>query len=232
MTRQRKQAPEAIPARGATGSEREIVPESAVGNAALQDRLAGGDVADLGRVREVASPLVERAVLALQLVPRGSEQVQRFVDILARSHLPDERKELLSDRLRTDEAIALGVHEAIERWFSADTPEFRGALVEALDRVGSALQHGSGDTAAGKWRDDVRDVPLSGGVLTGAMAGRAEALIADLAIGLIEGPVAEGAKGGVGAAVRGFCSDVLLALVWDEEEEEEEWEAAPAVEEW
>lgn len=200
--------------------ERGHAVDAGLGNAALQAQLAGGEVG-LEVVRDVAFPMVERAILALQLEPRG-EATDRFVEIIERSHLSDERRALLTDRLQTDEAAAMGVRDAVERWFGADGPEVRDAVIDALDAVWQGLEQGIGDQATGQWRFGGAEVGLSEGAISGPVAARAESLVADLAATLGAAALAAHVGGRAGESVRGFCRDVLLALVWDEEEEEEE----------
>lgn len=192
-----------------------------LGNQALQAQLAseGRGPVPFDVVRDAAFPLVERAVLSLQLEPRGAAEVSRFVEILERSHLPEERRALLVDRIQTDQAVAEGIGAAVQRWFAADTAEVRAALEGTLDAVFDAL-HGHGDAAS--WTlPDGAVVSLAADALEGGVSGRAEALVRELAdhTAIAELGAAEGAS--VGEAVRGFCADVQLALQWDEEEEEE-----------
>src|SRR5687768_10626436 len=100
MSKQRR-PPETAPGADRGGRDAERRPETALpeqeglGNAAVQERISGrgadGGASDLDVVRDVAFPLVERAALALQLETRGAEQVERFLAILDRSHLPADR---------------------------------------------------------------------------------------------------------------------------------------------
>ena len=221
MAKQRRPTDHQPAHRADQASARAPSAEGALGNAALQDQLAGVDAqAGLDVVRDVAFPMVERALLALQLEPRGSE-VDRFVEIVERSHLSEERRALLADRLRTDEAAALGVRDAMERWFGSDAPEVRDAVSDMLDAVWRGLENGFADEAGARWQIDDHEIALSEAAISGPVAARAEAMVADLAQTLATGAMA-GER--AGEAVRGFCRDVLLALVWDEEEEEESGE--------
>lgn len=182
-----------------------------VGNAALQERMAGGavtqsGVAPLDVVRDTALPVVGHALIGLQLVPRG-DQIDRFVDVLSRSHLPDDRKSELIERLRSDEAVAAQVREAVERWFGPDSESVREGINKDLAQVEAALLDGA--AAEGGWQLGSQQFALSS--IEGSITARADAMIGDLATGL-----------GLGAeAVQGFCRDVHLALMWLEEEDEE-----------
>ena len=200
-----------------------LVDQGALGNEALQERLAepAKESVPLDVVRDVALPMVERAVLALEL--RAAAGSDRFIEILEASHLPDDRKQLLIDRIQTDKAAVHSIDEAVARWFPDAT---WGDVSKALDAVWTGLAQG---VAAGSgWQVGTRDVALSDAARDGAVSVRAEALVGDVASAVVPaGPARESATGGIGEAVRGLCRDVVLAFAFDEEEEEEEtvgWE--------
>lgn len=200
----------------APGVEASVPEQDALGNLGFQARIDGdGQDAQPGLdvVRDVAFPMVERAILALELTPPDSSRMDRFVEILEASHLPDDRKQLLVDKLQTDRAAAHGIEQAVERWFGTDGPDVRASVSGALDAVWAALENGTG--AGSEWQVGDRAVSLSEGAVDGSVADRAEALVSDLADGFatqVSGP-----------SVRGFCRDVYLAIVFDEEEEEEDY---------
>jgi hypothetical protein len=199
MSHQRKNADSARTDKGPStrASRTDLV---GVGNAAMQDRLRTGvgvERPGLDVVRAAARPIVDRALLALQVVPRGPAAIDRFSDIVGGSELPGDRKTALIDRLRTDEAAASVIGDAVQRWFGADNDELRGALTDGLGTIRRGL-------------DAVPDEA----VVEGTVTQRALALIADIAKATIATETASP------EAVRGFCSDVLLALLWDEDEEQ------------
>src|SRR5687768_11595921 len=76
-----------------------------LGNQAAWAELSGGagpGRAPLDVVRDAAHPLVERAILALQLEPRTDREVARYVEIVERSKLPPDQRAVLVDHLQTD----------------------------------------------------------------------------------------------------------------------------------
>jgi hypothetical protein len=202
-------------------------PESALdaaellfGNAAAQEGLLGVEPAGdaLDAAREVAMPVVGRAVLSLELLPRDSAQVERFLKILDQSHLPLDRREVLADRLRADQAAGEAVRRAVEACVGEDNPAARGALSGALDQLFAALE--GGGPAGSAWRmPGGGEVALSAGALDGEIAGRAEALVADLARAVVPEELAGRMSGEVGESVRSLCAAVHLALLLVEEEE-------------
>jgi hypothetical protein len=233
------------PARGPEQAtpEQEIsrLPETAIsvpeqdelGNQALQAQMSGegsDEVVAFDVVRDVAFPMVERAILALQLGPPEHARIDRFLEILARSHLPEDRKQVLMDRLQTGRTGAVGVGEAVKRWFDGDSEEVRDALGSALDAVSRGLEEGA--EVDGAWQMGEESVSLSDAAREGPVNDRAGALVSDLADGVAtEKPAQTGESGSFGVALRRFCRDVYLAIAFDEEEEEEEWGWGMAVEE-
>jgi len=206
-----------------------LVEQGAVGNEALQgllgtDHETGEAGVDLDVVRDVALPMVERAVLALELSAVAGVRPDRFVAIVEASNLSDDRKQVLVDKLQTDRAASGAIDDAVARWFGADAA--RADVSKALDAVWAGLADGS--AAGSAWRVGTRDVDLSSDAKEGATVSRAEALVGDVAHAVVPaGPAREGAQGGIGPAVRGLCRDLILAFAFDEEEEEEEavgWE--------
>jgi len=210
------------------------VPEQdELGNQALQAQMSGegsDEVVAFDVVRDVAFQMVERAILALQLGPPEHVRMDRFQEILARSHLPEDRKQVLMDRLQAGRAGAAGVGEAVSRWFDGDSEEVRDALGAALDAVSHGLEEGT--EVGGAWQVGEAAVSLSDAAKEGPVNARAGALVSDLADGVASpGPARAKESESFGVALRGFCRDVYLAIVFDEEEEEEEWGWGLAVEE-
>lgn len=210
------------------GLDPTVVQQGAVGNQALQDKISGQErgtpqVSDPDLARDTAFPLVERALIALQMLPRPQADVDRFVQILERSHLPEERRALLVDKVRSDQAAALGAQRAVERAFGADGTALRSGLIDTLDAVWAGLQAGRAEGAS--WVVPERapvplgDVAADSEAATGV---RAEALVRDLAAGMVAPElVGERDPGAVADAVQAFCRDAQVLILWDEEEEEE-----------
>lgn len=175
-----------------------LVEQGILGNAALQERLAGdaqaeGLAAAGGQqVAAQAAALAGQARVALTLRPRPDDRQERLVDIVARSGLPAARREALIERLETQQVTAHDAHAVVEQVLGPLSEAARSAWTEALGRV-------LADIAAGR-------LP-PGGVEPAAWVG---ALVAEAAPGLD------------GEAASALCRAVLWQLHFDEEEEEEE----------
>ena len=218
MGKQRK-TPEQAPrepsksAGPAHGVDPSLAEREGLGNAEIQARIAGGGVestvASLDVVRDTALPLVGRAILALQMVARGDE-LERFVAIVEKSNLPADRKDQIVDRLRSDEAVATSIGDAVAKWFGADGPSVRDGIFHDLGAIEAAMLGGA--EVDGTWRVADRDVALSNDARDGGLPGRADAFVGDIARATVQTAP---------EAVRGFCHDVHLALMWMDEEEEE-----------
>lgn len=203
--------------------------QAALQGAELEGGLLGEAGADLGVdfVRDAAFSLVGRGVLALQLFPTPSGQLERFLDIIERSHLPGDRKEALTERLHADQQAGDIVQGAVSELVGQDGPEARAQLNQQLELIWTELQQG--ELGATTWtRADGAEVVLSPETAAGPVEGRAPALVADLAraIGMTVAPTHSDA----GTAVQAFCSAVHLALVFDEEEEEDFTDDGPEFE--
>lgn len=223
MAKQRK-APEQAPPdqREAEkpGVSTGLGPESAtpehagLGNAAIAARMAGAEVEQatpFDVVRDTALPMVGRAALALQVEPKGA-LVERLVEIVVQSELPEDRKDAICERLRGDESVATGISEALTRWFGADGADVRQSVSADLSRIEDALTDGRMES--GGWRTNDVLIAVSALAAEGSATSRAEALIADLAR-------ATSATAGP-EAMLGFCKDLHLALMWLDDEEEED----------
>jgi hypothetical protein len=210
MSKQHK-PPERLPEGRSDRALDPLTHESTESNAVVGERIAGAPDAGWAEVRDTALPVVERAMLALQIPFREPAQVGRFVEIIEKSHLSDDRKAEVIDRLRSDDLAARGVSDALQRWFGNDNEAVRGEALDALGRVYRTLQGG--------------DVVEAG---EGTLGARSEAAIAAVAAREASGASPPGPE--AGGAVRNFCRDVQLALLWDEEEDEDEAVAAELAE--
>jgi len=178
----------------------ELEAQTQLGNQALQAQLEEGPTVDAAeQVRESARALADRGALALHLEARPPEQVARLERILSRSALPQSQKSALQDRVTGAQDAAVEVQEAVERAFGVDTADLRTALIDTLDRVSAA----------------VRAAELDG-------SEQVETVLAELVASHGVGELAEQAE-----AVVNLCQDLLLVLLWDEEEDEEYGDAAP-----
>jgi hypothetical protein len=200
----------------------------------------GGSVEDLSVVRgrmggdadssvvatsvvvDTALPIVSRATLALEVEPPQHGH-NRLVEILRQSGL--ERREELIDKLRADEAITHGVNDVLVRVFGPEgaQPATREAVLAGLSRVERALA--SGAEEGGVFLSDLGAVVLSAAAMDGAVGARAEALVADLGTALSD---VQAPDRRAGDALLAVCLGLQLALLWDEEEEEETFEDVEA----
>lgn len=196
--------------------------QESLGNAALLAGMSGSMEASSVELdpADHALPLVGRAVLALQLIPRDAEQVDRFVTILGGSRLPEDRKSVLIERLSRDQRAAVTIHRALTEAFGRDDAALRETIGGALDRVWEELQGGR--------MEDGRFVDASGVTLAELAPGD----VVDALIGQLVAKVVGGvwlADDG-GSRVVSVCRSIALALAFDEEEEDEADELLLALE--
>lgn len=193
----------------------QIGPETGEDGAVLaRPASEGAEVLPAEIVRDTARPIVERGRLALEIEPIAPSALARFVAVLERSGLDPEQRDRLIDKLRTDDAAARGIGDAMARAFPGEGG-VRGALAEVLDAVDRALLGGVADGAG--WRFvDVR-VPLPD---AGASAS-ADALVRALADQLASPESREVLGESPGERVVRYCHAVSVLLLWDDEEDEE-----------
>ncbi len=214
MGKQKKTPGKQQPTKSDRDSQRpELAEQAAMGNAAL---LAGiGPAGELSfgadmAARDLAAPRVGRAVLALELLPRETAQVGRFLDIIANSRLPDERKGAISERIERDHQAASGISEAVLAHSGEDTREIRTALVTTLEGLWNELQGGELDGRV--WTSpDGSQRELSDAVSGESSESAAEALVSELST----------------PATQQLCSAISLALMMLHGEEEEEESLQP-----
>jgi hypothetical protein len=226
MSGQQRRGPEHRPEERVERASGAPEAELGAGNAAFAEQIGGDTESERGLrappppsvtlaaevARDTARPVVERGRLALEITPIAPKTLTRFVDVLGRSALAPEQRERLIDKLRTDDAAARGIADAVTRSFPGGTRE---ALAEVLDAVERALLSGSVDGSG--WRFGALRVEVADG---GASAG-ADALIAALADGLASAEARESLGPSPGERVVRYCHAVALLLSWEEEEEEE-----------
>lgn len=194
----------------------EEVAGAGLSNAAFAEQLGAaadpGALVDAGEVtgdvaRDLAIAAVERARLALEVAPQPEALVARFVEILEGSRLPADQRDRLIDKIRTDDAAARGLADAVAREFPGGE---RAAIGAVLDAVAAALVGGQADGSA--W---------VGGDVRVELAGRDAADAAStLVAALAEGPGREALGDGAGDRIARFCQHVAVWWLWDEEEEE------------
>lgn len=183
-----------------------------MGNQAIAARLGSGDaqVSNWSTARDAARDLVGHANLALEVHPRGPDQLGRFVEILENSLLPADQKQALVARLTDDEAVARDISDAVTACFGRDDDGTRDAASDVLQAVDSALRD-STPTAEGIRLDDGNEITIS------TSSGRALSLITETAAVVLEqtpGTTASGSR------ILAFCQRSHLALMFEEEEEE------------
>lgn len=203
-----------------SATEAELSEQSVLGNQAVQEQMGDLDVeggaVDMEAVRAEALPMVERAMIALYTEPRAPERIEKLVQVLEASRLPADRKEVLVEKLVSEQEAAVAVASAAERWFGSADLDARTAALGAMDGLWDALEKGT--PGEGVWSTASGDVALS--AHTGGVGERAEQLMGDLA------RASAGAE--VGEAIQGFSREVYLIVAWHQDEEEEE-EAADTV---
>lgn len=212
-----EQRPEAQSAPTSDGPTSDV----GAGNAAFAERLgeSGEGVSVRSEVavgpevvRDIASPIVERGRLALELTPIAPETLARFVDVLARSRLDPEQRGRLIDKLTTDDAAARGIADAVARGFPGDTRAALGELLGAVDRaLAQGVAEGSG------WRFGAVLVPLP----EASAAASADRLVAGLADQLVSADARDSLGEAPGERLTRYCHSVSMLLVWEEEEEED-----------
>jgi hypothetical protein len=187
-----------------------------LGNQALQAAAVLGE-SEHAAVRDVASPMVRQAVLALQIITPPN--ANRSLEILERSNLPEERKALLIDHVHSSMAMAEAVGDAVACSFGENTAAVRDALLDALDDVRGALDQGWG--VGESWHLEGQTVALSESSLSGSLSDRADGLLGDVAASVMPADLAARAVGGPASATRALCSAIWLRILLDEEEEED-----------
>jgi hypothetical protein len=171
----------------------ETTEEVELGNAAHAAEVGG--IVPLDAARDAALPLLDHARLALQLQADLRTSYDRLIQIVGGSDL--EEAGWLSERLAAAAGGRAAVAEAVGRWFG-EVPV--AAVDGALARVERALRDGAAEGAA--W--------VHGGA-------RVDVPAADTVHGAVDQLV--GAVGG--GAVLGLVRQLHLAVLLDEEEEEE-----------
>ena len=170
----------------------------------MQARM-GGVVSDadvsVDVVRDLARPMAERALLALQIHPRQPAEVDRFVDILQRCTLAEEQRTVLIDKLISDQANATLIADATARMFPDLDQAGRNELIAALGRVHAALGQAVSQAS-------------------GTPQQQAESMLAEAVDTHLESTSINEQVSG--KAVVALSTQLLLALRWEEEEEEEE----------
>lgn len=183
-------------------SRHELDEQAELGNAAIQARMVTQELpgqSELSPSVQLAINHVDHALAALHLDPAEPARVERLVAILEGSNLAE--RDTLVDRLHAAETSRQVVDAALVRWFGSADHETRWAVDAALATVRAALDDQQVEPVDGAGSD----APWS--ILEGAGA-QATALE-----GLATAPVAQ--------AVVGFCRTLALAVMLDEEEEEE-----------
>ncbi len=221
--RERKPEREGSAAEHETAVDPSLLDQAALGNAVVQARMEGGEEVvassgpDLEVVAAVAAPLVQRAIAALQLDPSDAARLERRVEILERSRLPE--KDALIDQLHGDETARSTVDTLLDTHFGGHDPDTRWAVDGVLASVRDALA-GQGSEAG--WTDSQGTVALSDAARAGSLDSRAQALIADLAGARAPESGRSAAQDDVGRSTASLVRSLALMVLLDEEEEEEQ----------
>ena len=181
-----------------------------VGNQAAQHVLESPETPGLDVVRDVALPGIKHAQVALELRAMPQDALDRLVGIVERSGLDEVRRVEMADRIRSGQEAAFSVGRALSSTFGVeDSPEARDQVVDLLHGISGALQSGTAEGDSWMAGGACVEVPLEG-----SLRERADRLL----IGLTE-VVSPGS--GQGESVAALCRTVQLAVILDEEEEEE-----------
>jgi len=186
-----------------------LAEQGVLGNAALQARMVGADrepdtgVVEHSEVSAHALPLVEHALVALQLQPRPEAEVARFVEIVEGSRLSEERKEALVERLVDDQTAASQAVSAVESHLGPQDASARSRWAEVFASVADAMR--AGEVAVG---------PTEGSV-----ADRAAEWIGQLVSQRM--PDVATPSGDTAADVASLCRSVVLWVHFEEDEEED-----------
>lgn len=138
----------------AEGRAREPAPEGAdqIGESAeLSEIWARGNQAATERLdapltaSEAAQAIVDRAAGALRIAPKDGSLTDRLVELAGRSRLPEDRKEIISSKLRMDQATADEIASAVSARLGADGEALRSSLLSALQRALPSVAPGSAD---------------------------------------------------------------------------------------
>ncbi len=171
-----------------------------LGNATLQGRLGAPATASPDDAApRAAAALVQHALAALHLEPADVGRLDRLTALVERSALRE--RDALVDRLHASETSRSMVDRALDRWFGGHDAESRWRADAALAATRDALAAELGGPVAAP--------PEVAGAAT------AEALDVVRERG--------------GEAIAGFCQTLALAVLLDEEEEEEPFADADGV---
>ena len=215
MAKQRR-PPSRSPETG-EGQSQESTESRGRSNAALQESLGGGstEAVPLDLIRDAAVPMIDHAILALQLQALPAAELARYTEVLQSSRLPEDHRRALEDRLRADASVADVVARTVASVAGEDGPEARGALIDALAAVEDALV--SGSAADSGWSAGSAVVDLGADALEGERHQRVRALIRDVAEQVA---VLDVAAEGPGAAVTRVVLALAVLMLEDEEEDE------------
>lgn len=198
----------------ATSHSVDLDEQSLLGNQAVFSRIHGGD--DDGDpvsvARDLAIPMIDRGGLALQFEGVGDGPLARFRSILEASQLDRVARDSVLGRLDTREAVARDVSEAVRAVFGEDTDDLRDRVARDLDRVFDALKVGESVDGALELSDGTR-VELTG------EGNRVQSLVTG---------VGDAVASVSGAQILAFCQRVHLALMLDEDEDEDDAPGYPA----
>lgn len=204
-----------------SGAESVITEQVVLGNAVLQGRMEGTEapvIADrpgLELVAGVASPLIERAIAALNLDATDPERLARRVEILENSRLSE--KDALIDQLHGDEASRATRDALVERHFGAVDRDTVRAIDATLDAVRAALAQGAPSDKG--WADALGEVEVVDA--EGSLDVRASGLIAAIADARASEAAQGAATDAVGRSTASLARSLALMILLDEEEDEE-----------
>ena len=193
----RSQGPQKVAPSRTTSTEQAV--EAGVGNAAQAEELDGRHI-PVDAAGDAAKPVVEHARLALEVRYEGQTPMARLIALLEASDLPTDSSSWLAERLKSTRATEALVAKAVTTWFGEDGAE---RAEQALAGVASVLAAGQA-TEMG-WVSAAGAVPIAQGQ---TIREAVDHLL--LGLGAEDGP-----------AIVGFCRQLHLAVMFDDDEDEE-----------
>ena len=203
--------------------------EATVSNAEFeQSMIRGAGASDTGPevsiLRDVALPMLEHTMLALQITEPDQVALGRFREILQRSELGRDSVAELSAILDLKQAAAITVQRAMEECFGQDSEIVRGEIWTSLRDSWEALSTGDVSEDKGHWVvSEEQRIALTSLEDSASTTDRAYCLLRDLTTQFTSSAIREkaSAQDTESAPVHQLVRRLYLAVAFDEEEEEE-----------
>lgn len=158
----------------------------------------GGGV-DRELVVQSSLQMMERAAFALVVAPPVAGQLDRMLQIVGNSALPESRRIALEDTLVSRDALRGAIGQAFDAAFGDASRE---AVLDLVNDVWHALVDGAGPDAEAS-----------------SLASGASTMVSTLSEQLVGAELAASTTAGIGPAMSSFCGAVAAAAMFEEEEE-------------